>query len=117
MICTVKQLRQNVSEEVERALAKLGPARLGGRCGILTLAAGYVSSKANTRSRRKKLAVAFQAKVVLAPVYGRGIKTEEQVQKRLRNMKAELEQGRAPSLFDHVLVNDDLETCYQNMKK
>ncbi|ONK69673.1 uncharacterized protein A4U43_C05F25530 [Asparagus officinalis] len=40
----------------------------------------------------------------------RETKTEEQVQKRLRNAKAELEQGRAPCLFEHVLVNDDLET-------
>ncbi|XP_020243950.1 guanylate kinase 1-like [Asparagus officinalis] len=47
----------------------------------------------------------------------RGTETEEQVQKRLRNAKAELEQGRAPGLFDHFLVNDDLETCYQNLKK
>lgn len=47
----------------------------------------------------------------------RGTETEEQVQKRLRNAKAELEQGRSPGLFDHILVNDDLDTCYQNLKK
>lgn len=46
----------------------------------------------------------------------RGTETEEQVQKRLRNAKAELEQGTSPGLFDHILVNDDLEKCYENLK-
>jgi len=46
----------------------------------------------------------------------RGTEVEEQVQKRLGNAKAELEQGRNPGLFDHILVNDDLERCYQNLK-
>ncbi|KAJ8483849.1 hypothetical protein OPV22_016334 [Ensete ventricosum] len=47
----------------------------------------------------------------------RGTETEEQVQKRLRNARAELDEGRSPGLFDHILVNDDLETCYENLKK
>ncbi|KAJ6814702.1 guanylate kinase 1-like [Iris pallida] len=47
----------------------------------------------------------------------RGTETEEQVQKRLRNAKAELDQGTSPGLFDHILVNGDLETCYENLKK
>ncbi|CAI9099998.1 OLC1v1036908C3 [Oldenlandia corymbosa var. corymbosa] len=47
----------------------------------------------------------------------RGTETEEQMQKRLRNARAELEQGKAPGLFDHILVNDDLETCYKSLKK
>ncbi|XP_077214144.1 guanylate kinase 2-like isoform X2 [Tasmannia lanceolata] len=47
----------------------------------------------------------------------RGTETEEQVQKRLRNAKAEIEQGKSSGLFDHILVNDDLETCYANLKK
>ncbi|KAL3819815.1 hypothetical protein ACJIZ3_005720 [Penstemon smallii] len=47
----------------------------------------------------------------------RGTETEEQIQKRLRNAKAELEQGKSPGLFDHILVNNDLETCYENLKK
>ncbi|XP_021724105.1 guanylate kinase 2-like [Chenopodium quinoa] len=46
----------------------------------------------------------------------RGTETEEQLQKRLRNAKGELEQGKSPGLFDHVLVNDDLEACYQTLK-
>ncbi|KAK1315213.1 hypothetical protein QJS10_CPA06g01814 [Acorus calamus] len=46
----------------------------------------------------------------------RGTETEEQVQKRLRNATAELEQGKSSGLFDHILVNDDLETSYQNLK-
>lgn len=47
----------------------------------------------------------------------RGTETEEQIQKRLRNARAELEQGKSPGLFDHILVNDDLEACYKRLKK
>ncbi|KAL6540503.1 Guanylate kinase 2 [Orobanche minor] len=47
----------------------------------------------------------------------RGSETEEQVQKRLQNAKTEIEQGNSPGLFDHILVNDNLETCYENLKK
>ncbi|KAI3507571.1 hypothetical protein L1887_22559 [Cichorium endivia] len=47
----------------------------------------------------------------------RGTETEEQIQKRLRNAKAELEQGTSSGLFDHILVNDDLEGCYEQLKK
>uniref|UniRef100_A0A5B6ZXM2 Guanylate kinase 1 n=1 Tax=Davidia involucrata TaxID=16924 RepID=A0A5B6ZXM2_DAVIN len=47
----------------------------------------------------------------------RGTETEEQIQKRLRNARAELEQGQSPGLFDHILVNEDLEACYQSLKK
>lgn len=41
---------------------------------------------------------------------------EEQIQKRLRNAKTELEKGREPGLFDYMLVNDDFNTCYENLK-
>jgi len=47
----------------------------------------------------------------------RGTETEEQIQKRLRNARAELDQSNSPGLFDHLLVNDDLETCYEKLKK
>ncbi|EYU18753.1 hypothetical protein ABFS82_10G165500 [Erythranthe guttata] len=47
----------------------------------------------------------------------RGTETEEQIQKRLRNAKAELEQGTSPGLFDHLLVNDDLDKCYEKLKE
>ncbi|CAN4109121.1 unnamed protein product [Withania somnifera] len=46
----------------------------------------------------------------------RATETEEQIQKRLRNARAELEQGKSSGLFDHILVNDDLETCYEKLK-
>jgi len=46
----------------------------------------------------------------------RGIETEEKIQKRLRNAQAELDQSNSPGLFDHLLVNDDLETYYENLK-
>ncbi|KAL8036916.1 hypothetical protein ABFX02_11G007500 [Erythranthe guttata] len=47
----------------------------------------------------------------------RGTETEEQIQKRLRNAKAEIEQGNSSGLFDHILVNNNLQTCYENLKK
>ncbi|XP_028066680.1 guanylate kinase 1-like [Camellia sinensis] len=47
----------------------------------------------------------------------RRTETEEQIQKRLRNARAELQQGQSPGLFEHILVNDDLETCYESLKK
>lgn len=46
----------------------------------------------------------------------RGTETEEQIQKRLGNARTELDQANSPGLFDHILVNDDLETCYENLK-
>ncbi|KAJ0568958.1 putative guanylate kinase [Helianthus annuus] len=46
----------------------------------------------------------------------RGTETEEQIQKRLRNAKAELEQGQSSGLFDHILVNDDIKACYEQLK-
>ncbi|GMI79650.1 GUANYLATE KINAS 2, guanylate kinase [Hibiscus trionum] len=47
----------------------------------------------------------------------RGTETEEQVQKRLRNAEAEIEQGKTSGIFDHILCNDNLEKCYENLKK
>ncbi|XP_039024954.1 guanylate kinase 2-like [Hibiscus syriacus] len=47
----------------------------------------------------------------------RGTETEEQIQKRLRNAKAEFEQGQSSGIFDHILCNDNLEKCYENLKK
>lgn len=47
---------------------------------------------------------------------GRGTEEEDQIQKRLRNAKEELELGRNPLLFNHILVNDNLEICYQSLK-
>ncbi|KAE8725161.1 Guanylate kinase 1 [Hibiscus syriacus] len=47
----------------------------------------------------------------------RGTETEEQVQKRLRNAEAEIEQGKSSGIFDHILCNDNLEKCYENLKK
>eukprot|EP00850_Spirogloea_muscicola_P016538 SM000135S26982 [mRNA] locus=s135:38563:48888:+ [translate_table: standard] len=47
---------------------------------------------------------------------GRGTETEVQIQKRLGNAKAEIEKGKDPSLFQHVLVNDELESTYDKLK-
>ncbi|XP_021893414.1 guanylate kinase 2 [Carica papaya] len=47
----------------------------------------------------------------------RGTETEEQILKRLRNAEAEIEQGKSSGIFDHILYNDNLEDCYENLKK
>lgn len=54
--------------------------------------------------------------VKIANFSNRGTETEEQIQKRLRNAWTEIEQANSPGLFDHVLVNDDLEACYKSLK-
>ncbi|KAK9154891.1 hypothetical protein Sjap_002371 [Stephania japonica] len=48
---------------------------------------------------------------------GRGTEAEEHIQKRLKNAKAELEEGKSLGLFDYMLENDDLKTCYETLKK
>ncbi|KAF8043998.1 hypothetical protein BT93_A2088 [Corymbia citriodora subsp. variegata] len=47
----------------------------------------------------------------------RGTETEEQILKRLKNAKAELDEGISSGLFDHILYNDKLEECYQRLKE
>ncbi|KAH7512467.1 hypothetical protein FEM48_Zijuj12G0093800 [Ziziphus jujuba var. spinosa] len=46
----------------------------------------------------------------------RGTETEEQILKRLRNAKAEIEQGLSSGIFDHILLNENLEECYASLK-
>ncbi|GAU50014.1 hypothetical protein TSUD_331670 [Trifolium subterraneum] len=47
----------------------------------------------------------------------RGTETEEQILKRLRNAKAEIEQGTSSNIFDFMLYNDKLEESYEKLKK
>ncbi|XP_027366673.1 guanylate kinase 2-like [Abrus precatorius] len=47
----------------------------------------------------------------------RGTETEEQILKRLRNARDEIEQGKSSGIFDTILHNDKLEECYENLKK
>ncbi|KAL1312400.1 hypothetical protein HN51_039016 [Arachis hypogaea] len=47
----------------------------------------------------------------------RGTETEEQILKRLRNAAAEIEQGKSSNIFDFILYNDNLEECYEKLKK
>jgi hypothetical protein len=46
----------------------------------------------------------------------RGTESEEQIQKRLRNAKAELERAKDSTLFDHILINAKLDEAYENLK-
>ncbi|OIW11453.1 hypothetical protein TanjilG_26819 [Lupinus angustifolius] len=48
---------------------------------------------------------------------GRGTETEEQVLKRLRNAEAEIKEGKSSKIFDFILYNDNLEECYEKLKK
>ena len=43
---------------------------------------------------------------------GRGTETEEEIERRLSRLDYELSQA---DKYDHVLVNDDLETAYKNL--
>lgn len=47
----------------------------------------------------------------------RGTETEEQILKRLKNANDEIMQGKSSGIFDHILYNDKLEECYENLKK
>ncbi|EKX52972.1 hypothetical protein GUITHDRAFT_92151 [Guillardia theta CCMP2712] len=47
---------------------------------------------------------------------GRGTETEDKILKRLANAKSELEAKDEPGLFDHQIVNDDIEKAYTELK-
>ncbi|XP_024374563.1 uncharacterized protein [Physcomitrium patens] len=47
---------------------------------------------------------------------GRDTETEEQIQKRLKNAKKELERAKDPTLFDYILVNAELDQAYEELK-
>ncbi len=49
-------------------------------------------------------------------LWTRGTESEEQIQKRLRNAKAELERAKDATLFDHILVNAKLDEAYESLK-
>ncbi|KAL4959840.1 guanylate kinase [Aspergillus stella-maris] len=48
---------------------------------------------------------------------GRGTETEDSLQKRLTQATNELEYSRQPGAHDKVIVNDDLETAYKELKE
>lgn len=48
---------------------------------------------------------------------GRNTETEDAIKVRLANAAAELEYGNTPNEFDHVFTNNDLETCFTEMKE
>lgn len=48
---------------------------------------------------------------------GRGTETEDAIQKRLEAAKRELEYAALPGSYDEIIVNDDFETAYRNLKK
>ncbi|KAL4868194.1 hypothetical protein BDV12DRAFT_107106 [Aspergillus spectabilis] len=47
---------------------------------------------------------------------GRGTETEESLQKRLTQAKSELEYAQQPGAHDKIVVNDDLETAYKELR-
>jgi guanylate kinase len=46
----------------------------------------------------------------------RGTETEESLQKRLTQAKNELEYAKQPGAHDKIIVNDDLESAYKELK-
>ncbi|CAI5488169.1 unnamed protein product [Closterium sp. Naga37s-1] len=47
---------------------------------------------------------------------GRGTETEEQVEKRLGNARKEMEAGKDATLFNHTIINDNLDAAYAKLK-
>lgn len=47
---------------------------------------------------------------------GRNTETEESLRKRLNTAKAELEYAEQPGVYDCVIVNDNLDTAYEELK-
>merc|ERR1712166_215864 len=50
-----------------------------------------------------------------ARLSGRGTETEDKILKRLANAQGELDFADTPGFYEKILVNDDLEKCYQTM--
>lgn len=48
---------------------------------------------------------------------GRGTEKEEAIKARLNAAREELDYGATPGAYDHVIVNDDLDTAYDSLKK
>lgn len=46
---------------------------------------------------------------------GRGTETEESIQKRLTQAKAELEFSKAEGVHDQIIVNDDKERAFKEL--
>jgi len=47
---------------------------------------------------------------------GRGTETEDKIQKRLANAKGELKYADKPGFYDRVIVNNELEAAYMELK-
>lgn len=50
-----------------------------------------------------------------ARLRGRGSETSEQIEERIKNAVGEIESSKKDNMLDKVLVNDDLEKCYQDL--
>ncbi|KAF9892259.1 hypothetical protein FE257_002036 [Aspergillus nanangensis] len=48
---------------------------------------------------------------------GRGTEKDEDIQKRLNQAKAEIEYAATPDVHDRIIVNDDLEKAYDELKE
>lgn len=48
---------------------------------------------------------------------GRGTETEESLKRRLDTAKEEMEYGEQESNFDRVIINDDLDRAYQELRE
>ena len=47
----------------------------------------------------------------------RGTETEESLSKRLETAKKELEYGAIDGNFDKIIVNDDVDTAYEQLRE
>ena len=47
---------------------------------------------------------------------GRQTDTEAAIEKRLKEAKESMEFSKEPGMYDHIILNDQLETAYKNLK-
>lgn len=99
------------------SLAAVRKVRESGRVCVLD-----IDVQGCREARRKELEAVF---IFVAPpsmqaletrLRERGTENDELIALRLGNAKREMDARFELSLFDHVLVNDDLQTAYQQLK-
>lgn len=88
-----------------------------GKCCILDI---DVQGARQVRASGLKAIVVFisppSIEELQARLTNRGTESESQIQTRFLNSKKEMESIHEPHLYDCVLVNDDIESCYMQLK-
>lgn len=89
-----------------------------GKVCMLDIDMQGVKSVKNTALNPKYIFIQPPSFEILAQrLRGRGTEKEEAVLARLDASKKEMEYGATPGAYDSVIINDDLETAYDSLKK